>query len=247
MKNVLGLRLLDSLMGARRRNLAQIRELAPASRRVANNSRLSRHCFATSSGHTQVMRFFVVTVLLLLSIPASAQVQPGDLVFQHSRSRQSRVIAEVTGSPWTHVGIVLERENELWVLEAVEPVRWAPFARWRRNGRRGEYEIRRSIEPLDADALSRLREVGEAFVGTEYDNRFEWGDQRIYCSELVWLMFERALGQELVQPQQWRSLRLSRAARRMARARLGGLPPPEGLLVTPVALLESELLFDPAE
>lgn len=191
------------------------------------------------------MRWIVASALLLLSLPARGQVQSGDLVFQRSRSAQAAVIAEVTGSAWTHVGVVFEREGALWVLEAVEPVRWTRFDAWRRRGRGREYAVRRVREPLDRDAVARLRTEGERLLGSAYDARFEWGDERVYCSELVWLMFERALERRLVEPQRWRDLPLSRAARRLARARLGGLPPADGELVTPVALLESELLFDP--
>lgn len=190
---------------------------------------------------------WIVVVLVLLSLPASAQVQSGDLVFQRSRSPQSRVIAEVTGSPWTHVGIVFERQGTLWVLEAVEPVRWTRFTAWQRRGRGREFAVRRAREPLDAAALAGLLAEGERFVGRAYDARFEWNDDRLYCSELVWLVFERALQIRLVEPERWRDLRLSSSARRLARSRLGRLPPADGELVTPVALMESERLFDPLE
>ena len=191
------------------------------------------------------MRSVITAVVLLLSVPASGQVQSGDLVFQRSRSSQSRVIAEVTGSRWTHVGIVFERDGALWVLEAVEPVRWTRWETWQRRGRGGQYAVRRAREGLDEEALRRLRAEGERLLGRAYDARFEWTDERIYCSELVWLMFERAMQRRLVEPKRWRDLHLSAAAQRLARARLGRLPPPDGELVTPAALLESEQLYDP--
>lgn len=172
-------------------------------------------------------------------------VQPGDVIFHRSRSAQSRIIQEVTGSPWSHVGVVFEREGALWVLEAVQPVKWTILPEWIRRGRGAEFTIRRPREPLSDESLNTLRESGERFLGRPYDARFEWDERSIYCSELVWLMFDQALGLQLSEPQQWRDLTLSRGARRLARRRLGRLPPSDSLIVTPVAILDSEALFDP--
>lgn len=200
------------------------------------------------------MRYFIVCVSLFwagtVHGQSEADVQAGDVVFHRSRSAQSRVIQEVTGSPWTHVGVVFEREDAeggsaLWVLEAVQPVKWTRLGEWVRRGRGAELAIRRPREALSADALHALRQSGERFLGRPYDARFEWDERRIYCSELVWLMFEDALGLRLSEPQRWQELTLSRAARRLARRRLGGLPAPQSLIVTPVALFDSPLLFDP--
>lgn len=189
---------------------------------------------------------FILIVWLAASAAVAQDPQAGDVVFHRSRSAQSQIIQQVTGSPWTHVGVVFERDGSLQVLEAVQPVRWTPLEDWVRRGRGGEVAIRRLRTPLSAQQLDTLRETGERFLGRPYDRRFEWNEQRIYCSELVWLMFEQALGFRLSEPQTWSELSLSPAARRLARRRLGRLPPSDALIVTPVALLNSNALFDPA-
>lgn len=176
----------------------------------------------------------------------AGDVQAGDVIFHRSRSAQSRIIQQVTGSPWTHVGVVFEREGALWVLEAVQPVRWTRLQTWVRRGRGFEIAIRRPREALSEEALDTLQVHGETFLGRSYDTRFEWDERRIYCSELVWLMFEQALNIRLVEPQRWRELELSRAARGLARQRLGRLPPMDALIVTPASLLTSGALYDPA-
>ncbi|GAB5540822.1 MAG: YiiX family permuted papain-like enzyme [Sandaracinaceae bacterium] len=192
------------------------------------------------------MRLVLLLGLLLTSVAlpsrGHAQLRPGDLVFQTSRSRQSRVIRQVTGSPWTHVGVVLPREGELWVLEAVSPVRWTRLDAWRRRGVGGRVLARRLPRALTADEIDALRREGERLLGRPYDARFEWGDARLYCSELVWMIYERALGEALSVPQRWRELRLGRRARRLARRRLGRLPRPDAIVVTPAALAESPRL-----
>ena len=56
------------------------------------------------------------------------------------------------------------------------------------------------------------------------------------------MIYERALGEALSVPQRWRELRLGRRARRLARRRLGRLPRPDAIVVTPAALAESPRL-----
>ena len=97
---------------------------------------------------------------------------------------------------------------------------------------------------LKEDVAAMVRE-GERYLGRRYDARFEWGPQRLYCSELVYLVYERALGRSLVEPQTFGELVLTDAARRLARRRLGRLPRSTERVVTPVALARSEALFTP--
>lgn len=56
-------------------------------------------------------------------------------------------------------------------------------------------------------------------------------------------MYERALGVRLGEPQRWAALDLSHpSAKRLARQRLGHLPDPDALIITPVRMLESDQL-----
>ncbi|MCB9662018.1 MAG: YiiX/YebB-like N1pC/P60 family cysteine hydrolase [Polyangiales bacterium] len=198
---------------------------------------------------------FVVPVALLLVLGGMTfvalgrsqppAVQAGDLVFHRSHSRQSRVIAEVTGSPLTHVGVVLPHGGELAVLEASGPVSWTPLDEFVDRGEGGQVEVRRFADTLSVEDVAALVREGERLLGTPYDARFEWGPRRIYCSELVFLVVERALDVQLVVPQRFGELTLTPAARRLAQRRLGRLPRPNERVVTPAALAASELLWTP--
>ncbi|MFK7988939.1 MAG: YiiX/YebB-like N1pC/P60 family cysteine hydrolase [Sandaracinaceae bacterium] len=186
--------------------------------------------------------------LLLVGVGATAHAQErpairaGDVVFQDSGSAQGRVIREVTGSAWSHVGLVLPHRGSLHVLEAISPVSWTPLATWLDRAR-GEVLVRRLPTSPSEDQVARMVEVGAAWVGRPYDARFEWGDARLYCSELVFLVFERALGLRLAEPQRWRELDLGARGRALARRRIGRLPPADGPLVTPEALASSPELI----
>ena len=38
---------------------------------------------------------------------------------------------------------------------------------------------------LTGEALQRIRDIGQDFLGKHYDPYFEWSDERVYCSELM--------------------------------------------------------------
>lgn len=194
---------------------------------------------------TRGLASFVGMALMLAATRAGAQlpeVREGDVVFQTSRSAQSEVIAEVTGSRWTHVGIVLRRGGALEVLHASGTVHGTPWPAWASAGVEGRVLVMRPVEALRDAQLAALRRAAAQFEGVAYDARFAWGDERLYCSELVYRVYEQALGVRLVLPQAWRDLVLTPRARALARRRLGGMPPPDGRLVTPDALARSPLL-----
>jgi hypothetical protein len=57
-------------------------------------------------------------------------LRTGDVVFQTSRSAQSRAIQEATASLWSHVGIIEVTTKGTWVIEAVGPVKRTPWRTW---------------------------------------------------------------------------------------------------------------------
>lgn len=117
-------------------------------------------------------------------------------MFQRSRSQQSAAIERATGSPLTHMGLVLPHDGHLMVVEAVEPVRWTEWDAWGARAVAGTVEVRRLSDPtpLTAGVLLRMAEVAEGMLGKHYDDAFSWSDERIYCSELVYKVFDRGGG-----------------------------------------------------
>ncbi len=164
------------------------------------------------------------------------ELRTGDLVFHHSRSRQSEVVRLVTGSTLTHMGVVLVRDGVAWIYEAVQPVKCTPYAEWKARGRAGRLEHRRATGPLD---LAALRAEGRRHLGKDYDLRFEADAARMYCSELAWLML-KAAGVEVGAWQPWSSLDLqAKATKALAQKRLGHLPPPTTKVITPKAMFDA--------
>lgn len=125
------------------------------------------------------------------------QIQTGDIIFQQSGGSQARAIQLATHSKWTHCGVIIRKGTETMVLEAVEPVRMVPLETFIANGINKVYEVRRlKPEYLTLnDSLSQLFEkTGNTFLNKHYDIHFNWSDDFIYCSELVYKTYERAWG-----------------------------------------------------
>jgi len=170
----------------------------------------------------------------------------GDVVFQTSRSAQSLAIQKATGSAYSHMGIVYVENGEPYVYEAVEPVKSTPLAEWVARGEGGRFVAKRLRDAdrlLTPDALRRMREVGDALRGRHYDLYFEWSDERIYCSELVWKIYHRALGVEIGRLQRMRDFDLSDpVVQAKIRERWSGPPPEDEQVISPAAMFASEWL-----
>lgn len=137
-------------------------------------------------------------------------LQAGDILFHRSDSRQSEAIARATGSQLTHTGIVLEHEGTLQVFEAVEPVGWESIDDWIARGRGGQVEIRRLADPtqLTAEEIDAMDALARQWTGKHYDAAFSWSDDRIYCSELVYKLHERAADVKLGELRKMRDFKL---------------------------------------
>ncbi|HJN75962.1 MAG TPA: YiiX/YebB-like N1pC/P60 family cysteine hydrolase [Myxococcota bacterium] len=137
--------------------------------------------------------------IALISLVHSAEpaLADGDLVFQRSRSDQAAAIALATGSPWTHMGVVFLVDGEPMVLEAVQPVKWTPYSAWVARGVDGEVHVKRLKEPPDAEQIAAMRTLGESWVGLDYDLAFGWSDDRMYCSELAWKLYDRGADEQV--------------------------------------------------
>ena len=126
------------------------------------------------------------------STTADEKLKNGDIIFQTSKSAQSKAIQLATGSKYSHMGIVYQQGEKYFVYEAVQPVKLTPLKEWIERGESGHYVVKRlknADKVLTESALQKMQKVGEQFSGKSYDIYFEWSDDKIYCSELVWKIY----------------------------------------------------------
>jgi hypothetical protein len=180
--------------------------------------------------------------LLLAGCSPRGEYEPrdGDIVFQTSRSAQSLAIQLATKSPYSHMGIVYVRDGKPFVFEAVQPVKLTPLDGWIERGE-GRHVVVKRLRDADArltvDALRKMRAIGEQLAGRDYDPYFEWSDERVYCSELVWKVFERGAGIELGELQTIADFDLSNpAVQAKVRERYGDHVPLDEVVISPAAI-----------
>lgn len=191
-----------------------------------------------------------VLLCLVVAVPAAAappSLRDGDVIFHTSRSAQSAAIQRATHSRYSHMGLILHRQGQPYVFEAVATVRFTPLAQWTARGAGGHYVVKRWREAdtrLDAAGTARLRSAAQALAGKPYDLTFEWSDARIYCSELVWKAYERAFGLKLGETQRLGDFDLGDpivAAK--LRERYGNRLPLQEPVISPQAIFDSAELM----
>lgn len=184
----------------------------------------------------------VLFLLCCVVFPArGAEVlRDGDIIFQTSRSGQSLAIQRATHSTFSHVGLVFFRDGKPFVLEAIATVRYTPLAQWVERGESGKFSVRRLKSALTPDQSRKLRIAAEKYSGKLYDLYFEWSDERIYCSELVWKAYRDALGIEVGVRQKLREFDLTDpVVKAKIRERYGKDVPLDEPVISPGAQFDS--------
>jgi len=173
-------------------------------------------------------------------------LQNGDIIFQSSQSEQARAIQLATGSIFSHCGIIYKEGDNVFVYEAVQPVKKTPIKQWISYGHKGEYVVRRlkrADAVLSPATMDKMRKEGEKFLGKNYDLAFEWSDEKLYCSELVWKIYKRGAGIEIGKPQKLREFNLNhKLVKEKLKERYGNKIPLDELVISPAAIFKSDLL-----
>jgi len=186
----------------------------------------------------------LLSVLVLTHSCAQPTYTPenGDVIFHTSKSRQSKMISEVTGSKLTHVGMVFINEGNTYVYEAVQPVKLTPIDQWVKRGVDSKYVVLRSKNTLSGEELLKMKNYGLNQIGKDYDLKFQWSDSKMYCSELIYKVFE-SVGIVLSEKHTFKDYDLkSESAQIAIKKRYGNSINLNELVVTPVDLRKSNKL-----
>lgn len=174
------------------------------------------------------------------------EIRNGDLIFQTSLSGQSVAIQLATRSKFSHCGIIFKSGKDFYVFEAVQPVKTTPLDKWIARGQDGKYVIKRlknADQILIPSTIEKMKSVGEKFNGKNYDLTFEWSDERVYCSELIWKIYQRSTGIEIGKLEKLSDFDLTDVAvKNIMKERYGERIPEDEIVISPVSIFESELL-----
>lgn len=143
------------------------------------------------------MNILLIITLSLLYYPSDDfKLQTGDLIFQEACEGDSdNTIKEVTASvgdyQFTHVGIVyIDERDSIYVLEATRPkVALTPLQDYLYPQEANECYPKSVIGRLKTEyqhCISQAIEEGMTLIGKDYDDGFILGNDKYYCSELIY-------------------------------------------------------------
>ncbi len=139
--------------------------------------------------------FFIALIascLMCVSHKTTAtDYKEGDLVFQTSHSAQSKYIALATKSLYTHCGIIINKNNNWYVLEASNVVKITPLEEWKNRG--SNFKLKRVVK-------TPVKIKYKKYLGIKYDTAFKFNNGKYYCSELVYEIYKKQLGITLCEP-----------------------------------------------
>lgn len=159
------------------------------------------------------------------------------------------MVRALTGSRWTHMGVVVLQPTGSFVFEAVSPVTYTPLADWINRGRDRRYVVKRLRDAdtrLTPDVLAAMRKLGKSWLGRPYDLRFRWDDRAMYCSELAYKLFERGAGIRLGRLQRAAEMNLNdeRVKTALKKRFAGATFDPAETVITPDAMFNDEQLIE---
>jgi hypothetical protein len=199
------------------------------------NGTLSEHSIAIKLVHRGV-----------LNSPKD-QIKNGDLIFHTSVSKQSKAIQLATKSKYSHCGIIYQNGKDFYVFEAIQTVQLTLLRNWINRGKDGKYVIKRlknSDKLLTSIMISKMKNIGERFKGKNYDCTFEWSDDKIYCSELIWKIYKEATGLEIGRLQKLKDFDLTNpVVKTKMKERYGNNIPLYEPVISPGAIFNSNLLI----
>jgi len=196
------------------------------------------------------MKYAVAVLLVLVTLICScSQDKPhnGDIIFQVSKSSQSLAIQQATHSQYSHMGIIYILKGEVYVYEAVDPVKITSFKEWIARGEDHHYVVKRLKDwnnVLTEENLLKMKESGDQYLDKPYDIYFDWSNESIYCSELVWKIYHRALGIDIGELKTMEDFDLSSPeVQKIMKKRYPEGLPMDMAVISPADMYNSELLY----
>lgn len=182
----------------------------------------------------------------IVELQHSDILQDGDIIFQISKSAQSEAIQKATLSKYSHCGIIFKKDGKYFVYEAIQPVVYTQLNHWINRGEKSHFVVKRlkdADKKLTPDKKARMLEEAKKHYGKDYDLTFEWSDEKMYCSELVWKIYERGAGIEIGNLEQLRDFDLSHPiVQQKVQERYGDNIPMDETVISPASLFESDRL-----
>lgn len=181
------------------------------------------------------------------------QFETGDVIAHTSQSSQSTMIQIGTQSKYSHVGVVFVKNGKAYVLESLSTTKFSTVDSFIDRGKNDDYTVYRYGDwqdghvdwqtGLTAVQKKKLKASVGKYKGKRYDLAFKWSDDKIYCSELVWKMYED-IDIELSKPKKMKNFPLwIPKFKQVMEKRWGGKVNKQEPVVSPKDIVKSDKLY----
>lgn len=178
-------------------------------------------------------------------------LEDGDIIFQESQSSQCKAVQKATNSRYSHCGIIFKKDGKYFVYEAIEPVTQTQLNHWINRGKDNHYVVKRlkdSDKVLSPDVKKKMKDEAKKHFGKKYDLSFSWTDDQMYCSELIWKIYERGANIKIGKLEKLGNFDLSHPiVQKKVKERYGDNTPKDELVISPASIFSSELLYTISE
>ena len=177
------------------------------------------------------------------------KLETGDIIFTSSRGAgQVEAVKAATNSKWTHTAVIIIVKGNPMVLEAVQPVQFITLKSYLDRGGKDRFHMVKRLKDrskLTPEAVVKADTWAKKHLGNDYDGRFQWSDKTLYCSELVWKIYNEATDIQLCKIRQVKDYNLKHpTVQELIKIRYGSIDKLnlEEQIVAPSDIFQSDLL-----
>jgi len=127
----------------------------------------------------------------------TSSFKEGDIIFQNNKAKSKDLLAFLSNTTYNNAGILFVKNGRWYVLDAAKSVQLTPLKKWVKEGVDHSFVVKRLKDGMSQEAVEKMRSLSAEYLGKPYDQKYEWSDKAFYSSELVWKMFDAALGVKL--------------------------------------------------
>jgi hypothetical protein len=183
------------------------------------------------------------TTYFFLNFKQTTNYKEGDVIFQTTSGQTGKAIQLATHSKFNHCGVLFLENNKWAVYEAVQPVRKTSLEDF--NARGKGIVKRLGNKTLSKEEVNTLKTLFKTYEHKDYDEAFNWSDERIYCSELVYKLYKNGLQIELCKPRKLSDFDLNNPlVKEKLNEKYGNKIPLNEPMVSPEDIFKSALLID---
>lgn len=189
----------------------------------------------------------IITISIItyfcLNFNKNSVYKEGDIIFQTTSGQTGKAIQLATHSKFNHCGVLFLENNKWVVYEAVQPVKKTSLEDFNARGKGTVRRLGNKI--LSKEEIDKLKALFKTYEHKDYDEAFNWSDERIYCSELVYKLYHNSLQIELCKPRKLSDFDLNNPlVKEKLNEKYGNKIPMNEPMVSPEDIYKSTLLID---